>query len=264
VPGRFLYSPAFTTSRLSLPGSVFGVTDRKWMAAVESKAGVVLHHAAFDDTLLVGLTIVLLYGELKLDYSVADQGEVCVLYFNTVRERFYHRAVERVLQGIRGAAGSQEAAGQFPAEWEALPLKFRNYVQLFCPEGDTVGGLIHWPTLMGGFRRELVPEGVLVLTDHHLAVFAEEKVPGWFVKRDEAKYGVIMTFIPRGNITAADVHQHHRFDVLEVNVHGNHGAEVYQCFFPHEKREAVSVLIQPLNGTIPHPASGLVPSTVPR
>jgi hypothetical protein len=240
-----LYSPAFATNRLSLPGSAFCVTNRRWLAVVESKDGPVTHQAAFGDTLLIELTIILLYGQLKLDYSVGGHGEACVPYFNTVRERLYHRAVERVLWAIRGAAAPQEVAHAFPGELEALPLKFRNYVHLYCPVGDVVAGFVHWPTLFGGFRRELAPAGVLVLTDRHLAVFAEEKSRAWFVaKRDEGKYGAIMTFIPRGNITAAGVREHPRFDALEVEVHGSHGAEVFPCFFPHGQRDAVSALVK--------------------
>src|SRR5260370_16128418 len=71
-----IYSPAFLSSRSPLPGSVFCATNREWLIVHEPKRqgeGVGLESAVYADTLLVELTVILLYGQLKIDYAFNDQ-----------------------------------------------------------------------------------------------------------------------------------------------------------------------------------------------
>src|SRR5260370_2840605 len=64
-----IYSPAYSSGRSSLPGSVFCVTDRKWLIVHDPKRkgeGIGLESAGYADTLLAELTDILLYGQLKI------------------------------------------------------------------------------------------------------------------------------------------------------------------------------------------------------
>ena len=71
---EIIYSPAFVAGRLCLPASVFCVTNRQWIMLHESKSGdVSLDSAVSADTLLIELTVILLYGRMKLNYVISKQ-----------------------------------------------------------------------------------------------------------------------------------------------------------------------------------------------
>jgi hypothetical protein len=95
---EIIYSPAFVAGRLCLPASVFCVTNRQWIMLHESKSGdVSLDSAVFADTLLIELTMILLYGRMKIDYVISNRSDSSSCYFNTVMEGMYTKAIQRVL-----------------------------------------------------------------------------------------------------------------------------------------------------------------------
>jgi hypothetical protein len=98
-----IFSPAFSSGTASLPGSVFCVTDRQWLIAQEPKKRghrVGLKSAVYADTLLIELTDILLYGQLKIDYAFTDRSESSVCHFNAAFTNIYTNAILRVLNFI--------------------------------------------------------------------------------------------------------------------------------------------------------------------
>ena len=242
---EIIYSPAFVAGRLYLPASVFCVTNRQWIMVHVSKSGdVSLDSAVFADTLLIELTVILLYGRMKLDYAISNRGDSSACYFNTVMGCMYTKAIQRILNFIDGIEScSSEKDRSILTDLKNWPLKFRNLGWLSLPPGSKLLASLHWPSVLGVFRRELAPAAALFLTDRHLMIMAEEKSSAWFVKRDRTKYGAITTYCPRSRIFGFQIQEHRRFHILELEAHGAHGAEEFQVLFPPEKNEEVTRLL---------------------
>jgi hypothetical protein len=242
---EIIYSPAFVAGRLCLPASVFCVTNRQWIMLHESKSGdVSLDSAAFADTLLIELTEILLYGQVRLSYAISNRSDSSACYFNTVMGYRYTRAIQRILTFIDGIEScSSEKDRSILMELKNWPLKFRNLGWLFLPPDSRLLGSLYWPTVLGVFQRELAPAAALFLTDRHLMIMAEEKSRAWFVKRDRTKYGAITTYCPRSRISGFQIQEHRRFHILELEAHGAHGTEEFQVLFPRERNEEVTKLL---------------------
>ena len=188
----------------------------------ESKSGdVSLDSAVFADTLLIELTVILLYGRMKLNYVISNRSDSSSCYFNTVMEGMYTKAIQRILNFIGGIEScSSEKDRSILKDLKNWPLKFRNLGWLFLPPGSKLLGSLHWPTVLGVLRRELTPAAALFLTDRHLMIMAEETSRAWFVKRDRTKYGAITTYCPRSRISGFRVQERRRFHILELEAHG--------------------------------------------
>jgi hypothetical protein len=243
---EIIYSPAFVSGKASLPGSVLCVTNRQWVIVHEAGGrGVDVEQAVFADTLSVELTVVLLYGKLKIDYARNDHSGSCACYFNTVMEGLYTDAIEHVLNSIDGiwhpSGERDKKILQDLANW---PLKFRNYGWHCLPYGSKLLNALHWPTVFGRFGREFAAAGALFLTDRHLVVIAEERSRSWFQKKDRTRYGVIITYFPRSRISGFQVQNRRRMRVLELEAHARQGAEKFQVLFPTEYQEEVTRLLR--------------------
>jgi hypothetical protein len=159
-------------------------------------------------------------------------------------EGMYTKAIQRILNFIDGIEScSSEKDRSILTDLKNWPLKFRNLGWLFLPPDSKLLGSLHWPTVLGVFRRELAPAAALFLTDRHLMIMAEETSRGWFVKRDRTKYGAITTYCPRSRISGFRVQERRRFHILELEAHGAHGAEEFQVLFPPERNEEVTKLL---------------------
>jgi hypothetical protein len=240
-----IYSPAFVSGNFSLPGSVLCVTDRQWVMVYEAGGhDVVVEKAVFAETLLVELTIILLYGQLKIHYAHDDHGGSCACYFNTVMEGFYTNASEHVLNSIDAIwHPSGERDKKILQDLKSWPLKFRNYGWHYLPPGSKLLDALHWPTVFGRFGREFAPAGSIFLTDRHLLVIAEERSRSWFQKKDRTRYGATITYLPRTRISGFQIRERRRFSVLELTAQSARGAEEFQVLFPTEYREEVPKLL---------------------
>ena len=242
---EIIHSPAFVAGKLCLPASVFCVTNRQWITVHESKSGDVrLDSAVFADTLSIELTVILLYGRMKLDYAISARNYSSECYFNTVMGGMYTKAIHRILHFIHDIENcSSEDDRSILTDLKDWPLKFRNLGWLFLPPRSRLLRALHWPTVLGVFRRELAPAAALFLTDRHLMIMAEEKSRAWFVERDRTKYGAIITYFPRSRISGFQIQEHRRFHILELEAQGAHGAKKFQLLFPPERNEEVTKLM---------------------
>jgi hypothetical protein len=233
---EIIYSPAFVSGRSSMPGSVFCVTERAWIIVRQlKKRGLELTRALYSETLLIELTDILLYGQLKIVYAGNDQCRLGICFFNTVSEDMYTKAIYRVLNLIGNIAeppGQKDRA--ILAYLESWPLEFRNCGWDFLPpDGDLLDG-INWPTIFGWLRRHLGPGMALILTDRHLVTLADEPSRSWFIDDDHVNVGVIVTYIPRSRISGFETQKHKRFHILEIQVNNAHSHERVRLRFPPE------------------------------
>jgi hypothetical protein len=205
--------------------SVFCVTDRRWLAVLKQRDGnVILDAAPFEYTLLVALTIVLLHGGLKIDFVREGRSRSMVLHFNTVMQALYSAAIRDLLDGIDQSNGPQlfldAKSRSMLQHW---PLKYQNYAVIYMPRGSSLRAAVHWDTLRGAFGRELGPSAALLLSDRHLVLIAEEKSVGRFGFRREAKYGGIISYIPRQRLVRYEITERRRVRslALELRVGGD-------------------------------------------
>ena len=175
------------------------LTNRQWVIVHEAgKRALEVAQAGFTDTLSVELTVVLLYGKLKIDYAGKDRSGSGVCYFNTVMEGLYTNVIEQALNSIDGVwPPSEERDKRIRQDLEDWPLKFRNYGWFYLPPGSKLFNAVNWPTVFGRFGREFAAAGALFLTDRHLVVITEERSRSWFQKKeDRTRYGAIIYLPP--------------------------------------------------------------------
>jgi hypothetical protein len=242
---QIIYSPAFAAGKSSLPGSVLCVTDRHWVIVHETRRdGVVAEKAEFAATLFVEVTVILLYGQLKIDYVLGDHCRSGSCYFNTVMEGLYSDAAEHIRNSIDGIwHSSDERDKRILQDLKDWPLKFRNFGWGYLPAGSKLLNAVHWPTVFGRFGQEFAAAGAIFLTDRHLVVIAEDRSRSWFEKRDRTRYGATITYLPRTRISGFNIQERRRLRVLELEAHAAPGAEKFQVYFPTGCQEEVTRLL---------------------
>lgn len=233
---EIIYSPAFVSGRSSMPGSVICVTEREWIIMRQlKKKGLGLTRALYSDTLLIELTDILLYGQLKIVYADYDRCQSGICFFNTVSEDMYTNAIYRLLNLIGNLTKPPgEKDRSILAYLERWPLKFRNCGWDFLPPDSYLLDGINWPTIVGTLRRQLGPAMALILTNRHLITLADEPSRSWFVNDNHVNVGVIVTYIPRSRISGFETQKHKRFHILEVQVRSAHSHERVRLRFPPE------------------------------
>jgi hypothetical protein len=243
---HLIYSPAFDTAKFRGLASVLCVTDQRWFIVLrEQGERVILAESSYGATLLVELTIILLYGQLKIDYSHDGKAKSVLLHFNTVMQYMYSEAVKSILDTIdayRDGVVKPKLRGT--ALLSAWPLKFRNFSILYTPQNSELLDGVCWEEMRGVFGRELAPAAALVVTDRHIIVIAEEKISRWFQFRRNTKYGAIITYLPLDRYTGFRIKSQRRSCLLELESQGNSGGETLDITIPPDKEAAVRRAMQ--------------------
>jgi hypothetical protein len=230
-------------SREKFPATVLAVTDQRWLIVAEVRPGIArVTDAAFDETLLVEFTEILLFGELKIHFALDEKPHSSAAHFNTVTDGYYREATQLLLECIEGRSpvANGEASSYAAALLSDLPLKFRNAVLEYVPQGRQILFTTHWPTLIGGFRRELAPAAVLALTERELMLITEDKPRRWFESQKGPKHANIATYLPLARLAQHRFGRHPKFCLLELETHVSRGGEVFEIMFPSEHESKVA------------------------
>lgn len=244
-----IHSRLFATQHTRWPAAVVAIWDQGWLVVTEEEDGsAMVHECSFGDTLLLELTLVLLHGQLRIDFVRGRAPHWSGVEFNTVVEELYREAVGLILGGIEGPPPATdvtvvETHAKVVARVEHWPLKFRNLALHYLPAGRHLRDAVYWPTLYGGLNRELVAAGALLLTECELVLIAEQKSNAWFRERDKIKFGEIITYFPLGRLAGSQVSQYERFSVLGLEMHASHGGEKLEILFPSRHADAVAQLM---------------------
>jgi len=243
---HLIFSPEFGAAKFRALASLLCVTDQRWLIVLrESDGSTIVDESSFDSTLLVELTIILLYGQLKMDFVLNGEARTTALQFNAVMQHFYSEAIQDILDAINGKADASTSRDcSRSAIFVGWPLKFRNFSIIYLPEKSQLLDGVYWNEIRGGFSRELAPAVAMLLTDRHIVIIAEEKSSRWFHFRHHAKYGAIITYFPLNRLADFRIDPHNRFSILELQGHEGHGGERLEIMFPPDKREAVSRLME--------------------
>jgi hypothetical protein len=239
---NLVYSPSFSTAKFWGPASVLCVTDQQWLIALRGQDGrVLVVRSPYKHTLSVELTIILLYGQLKLTYVTNGEAKSVALQFNTVMHGTYADATQYILDTIDGredvAISSLPAGNTIVSGW---PLKLRNFSILYAPKNSQILDGVCWGEIHALFGRELAPAAALLLTDRHIVVIAEEKITRWFQLRRTTKYGAIITYFPLNRLTGFQMAARNRVSVLQLLALQGDGAERFEVLFPFDKQSSVS------------------------
>jgi hypothetical protein len=165
-------------------------------------------------------------------------------HFNTVTDGYYREATQLLLDGIEGHSRTarREASRLEAALLSNLPFKFRNAIVDNVPQGRQILFTTQWPTLIGGFRRELAPAAVLALTERELILITEDKPRRWFESKKGPKYANIATYLPLARLAQHRISRHPKFCLLELETHVSHGGEVFEIMFPRSmNRKSLNV-----------------------
>src|SRR5215472_1746089 len=106
---HLIHSPAFATGKFRTLASLLCVTDKRWLIVLcERDGSTIVGESPYDSILLVELTIILLYGQLKIDFVFKGEARSTALQFNTVMKNSYLRAIQDILTAIDGDEGLTE------------------------------------------------------------------------------------------------------------------------------------------------------------
>jgi hypothetical protein len=131
------FGPAHIRIGVRSPATLLALTDRRWLVVSDDADGrAALAGSAFDDTLLVELTEILLHGQLKIDYVAGVTAQSYAIEFQAVSDNVYREAVRLVVRGVGG--GSAPTASGRPAavpEIGTRPIIFRDSLPEILAEG---------------------------------------------------------------------------------------------------------------------------------
>jgi hypothetical protein len=241
-----MFSPVYRAGTFTSLASVLCVTENRWLVVLLQKEGrITVDTASYETTLLLELTIILLYGALKIDFVCNGQVRSTAFQFNAVMIDNYWQVLQDILDNIDDNVGCK--ADSHWRESEVLskwPIKFRNVSNIYAPRSSRLLDGVQWGDIYGGFHRQLAPAAAILLTDRHIIVISEEKPTGWFQFRARTHYGEIITYFPLDRLAGFRVSEHARFDILEVEGHEGHGGETLEIKFPHDQADAIRRLMK--------------------
>jgi hypothetical protein len=248
-----ILGPAFTSLGKSSIATLLAVLDQEWIIVSGLEPGQLrVDRATFADTLLVELTIILLYGRLKLDYTGDGKARSAIMEFNTVMEAYYKEAARLVLDGIEGTAGTSSVAdGPLNALLDGVPMKFCNAAHEFRPPSQHIFALRHWPPVMGKkrlwFQRELAAEAMLMLTERELIIISEEKTWSWMWVGRVNKYGYVVTYCPLSRLEHWRIETDETTARLDLSIHAQQAGETVRVEFPRGEEPQVEGLLRQLS-----------------
>ncbi len=239
-----VFNPANTTQGVWSPATLLALTDRRWLLVSDDGHGkAAVAECAFDDTLRVEMTEILLYGQLKIDYVAGVTAQSCAIEFHAVSDRVYREAVRLLLRGVEG--GSAATAPGRPAavpEIGMRPIIFRDTVPEILAEGGRPIAGVQWSTVYGSYGRELAPAAALLTTDRELVLISEKRVRIHWPRR--ASFGYIATFFPLARLARFGFRHHERFSILNLEMHASHGGKRFEIIFPREQGQAVEQVVE--------------------
>lgn len=239
------------------PATLLAVLDHEWIFVTTSEDEIEtpVVRCRFNDTLLLEITEILLYGKLRFDFVCKGRVRSVAARYNTVMEGLYETALQLILNGMDGISNVEPInPKEITSGLEMLPLKFANAVMRFLPMGQTPRSIVYWPSVsdskMKILHRELTPETVLVLTDRELLCLSEEKDRDGFNVGHTSKFGAVATHCLLSRMEAIRSSNREPLNMLDVLLEAGEGREKLKFGFPPSVEIEVSDLVAEVNRTI--------------
>ena len=202
-PARLLvYTPPIETSAGRSAASVLAVTRAGWLRLAETaNGGMLATRCDFGHTLLVELTIILLYGRLSIEFAAEGKMQSATFEFNAIREQPHRKAVWALIDGMCGSPPGVTA--EHPRDESLsgqLPVKFQCVLAASLPPGERLLAVVAWPDTVTRHNRryvcELAPEAMLALTGRLLMVISDETTRSILRIGGVNKFGAVVTYCP--------------------------------------------------------------------
>jgi len=235
------FTPTWTSGGIRSPGTLLMLADRRWLLISDDERGAAaVVECAFEDTLLVELTEILLRGQLNIGFAGEGMMHECIIGFNTVTGDLYREAVRHILRGIEGSAPFGRPAAVPLAEMR--PIMFRNAVPKILAEGGRPLVAVQWPAVFGRYGRELAPAAALLATDRELVLISEKRMG--IRMRGQAKYGYLATYFPLRRLARFSLRRNDLYIILNLDVHARSGGQTIQVRFPAPQEQEVEHVLE--------------------
>jgi hypothetical protein len=189
-----IFTPAFATTGLACPASVFVVSSGHWLWLAEEEDGAVrICTAAHSAIRSIELSQVLLQGCLQVFAANAR----AKIVFNMVGMELFVAAVQKMLDAAPAVSAELRGAEVAPSSLEGLSFKLRSALQEFVCARHPLRRITSWP--QARFAERTIPAGLLALTDRHLCLLREGLASGEDeeVARDLSSYGKQVVYLSR-------------------------------------------------------------------
>jgi hypothetical protein len=254
VPGEtirsLIFGPANKTLGKISPATLFAITDKGWIWVSGTDEGVDAPvRCSFKDTLIAELVVVLLSGDLKIDFWMEGGVSSVTMAFNTVMLGYYQELVRLLLNGI-GKIDETPLAVQEPAKPlpNTLPFKFKSAVMEFKPPTHHVMDVVHWLSVSGGrirwFQHKLSPEATLVLTEWELICISDADTGETGQDENTAKYGTIVTYCPLSRLDSCAIESSGELEKLTLLIRTAKGGRTFAIGFPHAQKNNVQAFLK--------------------
>jgi hypothetical protein len=192
-----IHSPAFGTAGYSSAENVFAITNRRWVLASLTQAGVVCIAAPFVRAAVIELTMILLGGQLRIQSVEGAPG--CAIGFNMVSIDLFREAVFMIVAGAPRKSRALNASG---TDATSLSFKFRTALAEQTPPGEVIHAVRSWerelpPLAWLPFSPPAAPSGVAAVTDSCLCFITDPQAGKGKQRKGEAPHGKIVTYLPR-------------------------------------------------------------------
>ncbi|WP_417069770.1 hypothetical protein [Niveibacterium terrae] len=189
-----IFTPAFSTTGLSCPASVFVVSSGHWLWLAEEEDGTVrICTAAHSAIRSIELTQVLLQGCLQVFAANAR----AKILFNVVGMEFFVAAVQKMLDAAPAVPVEQRGSEVAPSSLGGLSFKLRSTLTDFVGARHPLRRITSWSQAC--FAGRTIPGGLLALTDRHLCLLREGLPSGEdeAAERDLSSYGKEIVYLNR-------------------------------------------------------------------
>jgi hypothetical protein len=238
------FNPSCTIHSIRSPATLLALTDRRWLLVSDDELdGLTVVECTYDDTLLVELTEILLFSQLRIAVAAGSTSQACVIEFDAVSGKLYREALRGILRRVERSVQTlptgRPAAG--PAI-ETLPILFRDAVPEVLVEGRRPIAAVQWPAAYGSYGQKLAPAAALMTTDRELVLISEHRT--WMGWPRQAKYGYVATYFPLVRLVRFGFRRQERIIALDLDLRANHGGETFHILFPREREQDVAHVLE--------------------
>ncbi|GIK72963.1 MAG: hypothetical protein BroJett021_19510 [Chloroflexota bacterium] len=234
------------------PSWVLALTSERLLVAEIAQPGdtPTLHSIPAARLLAIELGELLLVGWLTCSWVGHGRVETIQVCFNTVSDAYFWEILRALCRDSIQQSEAPAAPGERHLErLDLLPFMYRSlipYRQLL--KDECVHAVIYQPAIWERklllFRRRLSPTTVVLLSNYHLMLTSDEKVPG-----NQATHGVIARYYPLSRIIALNTEKTAQGIRLEIQAGIGDVYETQSIFLEREAENDVRELIDQIGRT---------------
>jgi len=171
-----------------------------------------------ENILFIKLTLCLLYARLEIVGQGKDAATQIFIEYNNVCHHLLETPLRKLIQKTWGTATYASGGSQDANQWshvDQLPIKFWNRLKRYAlQQEESLLGFVFQPEVfkrqLGLFRRKIIPNTLLVVTDKQIFLIQEE------LGSATAPYGWLFTFCPIEHINRVEIMPYNELQMLQI------------------------------------------------